>query len=130
MTIRRSSNPWQTSAKSARKWRTPCYPRWRRPPSRKVKKNGIFVIPGIGRLVRVDRKARMGRNPATGETIKIAAKKVGKFRIAKAAKDAIVPPKSKKATLTSKSPEPPKAAAKRRDGAGRESGRAASPVNL
>jgi DNA-binding protein HU-beta len=62
-----------------------------------VKKNGIFVLPGIGRLVRVDRKARMGRNPATGEAIKIAAKKVVKFRVAKVAKDAIVPPKAKKA---------------------------------
>ena len=62
-----------------------------------VKKNGVFVIPGIGRLVRVDRKARMGRNPATGAAIKIAAKKVVKFRVAKAAKDAIVPPKVKKA---------------------------------
>jgi len=62
-----------------------------------VKKNGVFVLPGIGRLVRVDRKARMGRNPATGETIKIAAKKVVKFRVAKAAKDAIVPPKKAKA---------------------------------
>ena len=62
-----------------------------------VKKNGLFVIPGIGRLVRVDRKARMGRNPATGAAIKIAAKKVVKFRVAKAAKDAIVPPKVKKA---------------------------------
>jgi DNA-binding protein HU-beta len=62
-----------------------------------VKKNGMFVLPGIGRLVRVDRKARMGRNPATGAAIKIAAKKVVKFRVAKAAKDAIVPPKVKKA---------------------------------
>jgi DNA-binding protein HU-beta len=61
-----------------------------------VKKNGLFVLPGIGRLVRVDRKARMGRNPATGQAIKIAAKKVVKFRVAKAAKDAIVPPKVKK----------------------------------
>jgi len=60
-----------------------------------VKKNGVFVLPGIGRLVRMDRKARMGRNPATGEAIKIAAKKVVKFRVAKAAKDAIVPPKKK-----------------------------------
>ncbi len=60
-----------------------------------VKKNGVFVLPGIGRLVRVDRKARSGRNPATGETIKIPAKKVVKFRVAKAAKDAIVPPKKK-----------------------------------
>ena len=50
---------------------------------REVKKNGIFVLPGIGRLVRVDRKARTGRNPATGETIKIPAKKVVKFRVAK-----------------------------------------------
>jgi DNA-binding protein HU-beta len=62
-----------------------------------VKKNGLFVLPGIGRLVRVARKARMGRNPATGETIKIAAKTVVKFRVAKAAKDAIVPPKKTKA---------------------------------
>jgi DNA-binding protein HU-beta len=62
-----------------------------------VKKNGLFVLPGIGRLVRVERKARMGRNPATGQAIKIAAKKVVKFRVAKAAKDAIVPPKAKKA---------------------------------
>jgi DNA-binding protein HU-beta len=61
-----------------------------------VKKTGMFVLPGNGRLVRVERKARMGRNPATGEAIKIAAKKVVKFRIAKAAKDAIVPPKAAK----------------------------------
>jgi DNA-binding protein HU-beta len=61
-----------------------------------TKKNGMFVIPGIGKLVRVDRKARLGRNPATGESIKIPAKKVLKFRIAKACKDAIVPPKVKK----------------------------------
>src|SRR5437867_1891233 len=61
-----------------------------------VKKNGVFVLPGIGRLVRVDRKARLGRNPATGESIKIPAKKVVKFRVAKAAKDAIVPPKKAK----------------------------------
>ena len=63
---------------------------------RETKKNGMFVLPGIGRLVRVDRKARMGRNPATGAAIKIAAKKVVKFRVAKAVKDAIVPPKKKK----------------------------------
>jgi len=60
---------------------------------RETKKNGMFVIPGIGRLVRVERKARMGRNPATGEAIKIPAKKVVKFRVAKAVKDAIVPKK-------------------------------------
>ena len=61
-----------------------------------VKKNGMFVLPGLGRLVRQERKARMGRNPATGEAIKIAAKKVVKFRVAKSAKDAIVPPKKAK----------------------------------
>jgi len=60
-----------------------------------VKKNGVCVVHGSGRLVRVDRKARTGRNPATGATIKIPAKKVVKFRIAKAVKDAIVPPKKK-----------------------------------
>jgi DNA-binding protein HU-beta len=60
-----------------------------------TKKGGMFVMPGIGKLVRVERKARMGRNPATGETIKIPAKKVVKFRVAKAVKDAIVPPKKK-----------------------------------
>jgi DNA-binding protein HU-beta len=49
-----------------------------------------FTLPGIGKLVLVNRKARMGRNPATGETISIPAKKVVKFRVAKAAKDAIL----------------------------------------
>lgn len=48
-----------------------------------------FTLPGLGKLIVVKRKARMGRNPATGEQIKIPAKKVLKFRIAKAAKDAI-----------------------------------------
>ena len=55
-----------------------------------VKKSGEFVLPGFGKLVRVDRKARMGRNPATGEEIKIPAKKVVKFRVSKAVKDAIL----------------------------------------
>ncbi len=57
-----------------------------------------FVLPGLGKLVLVNRKARMGRNPATGEAIKIPAKKVVKFRIAKACKDSILgaPPKKKK----------------------------------
>ena len=49
-----------------------------------------FTVPGIGKLVLVDRKARQGRNPATGETIQIPAKKVVKFKVAKAAKDAIL----------------------------------------
>jgi DNA-binding protein HU-beta len=60
-----------------------------------TKKAGSFTLPGIGKLVLAKRKARMGRNPATGETIKIAAKTVVKMRIAKAAKEAIVPPKKK-----------------------------------
>ncbi len=55
----------------------------------KEAKNG-FTMPGLGKLVLVQRKARMGRNPATGEQIKIPAKKVVKFKVAKAAKDAIV----------------------------------------
>ena len=49
-----------------------------------------FTIPGLGKLVKVKRKARMGRNPATGAVIKIPAKTVLKFRIAKAAKDAVL----------------------------------------
>ncbi len=49
-----------------------------------------FTVPGLGKLVLVNRKARIGRNPATGEQIKIPAKKVVKFRVAKAAKDAIL----------------------------------------
>ena len=58
----------------------------------KQAKNG-FTLPGLGKLVVVKRKARWGRNPATGEKIRIAAKKALKFRVAKAAKDAIMPPK-------------------------------------
>lgn len=49
-----------------------------------------FTLPGLGKLVVVSRKARMGHNPKTGEKIKIKAKKVLKFRVAKAAKDAIL----------------------------------------
>lgn len=49
-----------------------------------------FTIHGLGKLVKVNRKARMGRNPATGEAISIPAKTVLKFRIAKAAKDAVL----------------------------------------
>ena len=58
-----------------------------------TKKTGSFTLPGIGKLVLVKRKARMGRNPATGEAIKIPAKTVVKMRVAKAAKEAIVPGK-------------------------------------
>ncbi len=56
-----------------------------------TKKTGSFTIPGIGKLVLVRRKARLGRNPQTGKEIKIPAKTVVKMRVAKAAKDAIVP---------------------------------------
>ena len=49
-----------------------------------------FTLPGLGKLVLVNRKARMGRNPQTGQPIKIPAKRVVKFRVAKAAKDAIL----------------------------------------
>jgi DNA-binding protein HU-beta len=55
----------------------------------KEAKNG-FTIPDLGKLVLVNRKARIGRNPATGEQIQIPAKKVLKFRIAKAAKEAVL----------------------------------------
>ncbi|OGY90692.1 MAG: DNA-binding protein [Candidatus Komeilibacteria bacterium RIFCSPLOWO2_01_FULL_52_15] len=55
-----------------------------------VKKSGEFALAGIGKLVKVNRKARMGRNPATGETISIPAKTVVKFRVAKAAKEAVL----------------------------------------
>jgi DNA-binding protein HU-beta len=58
-----------------------------------TKKNGQFIIPGIGKLVKSQRKARMGRNPQTGAAIKIPAKTVVKFRVAKACKDAVVPGK-------------------------------------
>jgi DNA-binding protein HU-beta len=60
---------------------------------KETKKNGEFTIPGIGKLVKAERKARLGRNPQTGETIKIKAKTVVKFRVAKTAKDTIAPVK-------------------------------------
>ena len=55
-----------------------------------IKKNGEFVLPGFGKLVKQKRKARVGFNPKTQEKIKIPAKTVVKFRVAKAAKDAIL----------------------------------------
>lgn len=55
-----------------------------------VKKSGEFVVPGFGKMVKVNRKARMGVNPATGAKIQIAAKTVVKFRLAKAAKEAVL----------------------------------------
>ena len=60
---------------------------------KETKKSGVFVVPGIGRLVKAHRKARVGRNPQTGEAIQIKAKTVVKFRVAKAAKDSIAPKK-------------------------------------
>lgn len=57
---------------------------------RETKKVGEFVIPGIGKLVKKQTKARLGRNPATGAEIKIPAKIVIRFRVAKAAKDAVI----------------------------------------
>jgi len=60
---------------------------------KEAKKNGVFVVPGLGRLKKVQRKARMGRNPQTGQPIQIKAKTVAKFYVAKAVKDTIAPPK-------------------------------------
>lgn len=57
--------------------------------SSEVKKNGEFTLPGFGKLVKTTRKARDGRNPATGATIKIPAKTTVKFRLGKAMKDAV-----------------------------------------
>ena len=59
-----------------------------------TRKQGEFTIPGLGKLVKAQRAARIGRNPATGESIKIKAKTAVKFRLAKSAKDAVVPPKA------------------------------------
>src|SRR6202047_5602133 len=58
---------------------------------KETKKSGVFVVPGLGRLVKAHRKARSGRNPLTGEPIQIKAKTVVKFRVAQAAKDQLAP---------------------------------------
>ncbi|MCL2219449.1 MAG: HU family DNA-binding protein [Chitinispirillia bacterium] len=80
----------------------------------KEAKNG-FTVPGLGKLVLVQRKARTGRNPATGAVIKIAAKKVVKFKVAKAAKDNILgEAPAKKATAKKAAPAKKKAAAKKK----------------
>jgi DNA-binding protein HU-beta len=63
--------------------------------TKEVKSVGQFVVPGLGKAVKAHRKARVGRNPQTGEPINIPAKTVVKFRLAKAFKDAVVPPKKK-----------------------------------
>ncbi|MBV9958755.1 MAG: HU family DNA-binding protein [Acidobacteria bacterium] len=62
---------------------------------KEVKKNGEFTLPGFGKMVLAKRKAREGRNPATGETIKIPAKTTLKFRLGKSMKDSVVPAKKK-----------------------------------
>ena len=63
--------------------------------TKEAKSSGQFVVPGLGKAVKANHKARMGRNPQTGEAIKIPAKTVVKFRLAKAFKEAVVPPKKK-----------------------------------
>ena len=63
--------------------------------TKEAKSSGQFVVPGLGKAVKANRKARTGRNPRTGEAIQIPAKTVVKFRLAKAFKDAVVPPKKK-----------------------------------
>jgi DNA-binding protein HU-beta len=63
--------------------------------TKEAKGSGQFVVPGLGKAVKANRKARTGRNPQTGEAIKIPAKTVVKFRLAKAFKDAVAPPKKK-----------------------------------
>ncbi len=63
--------------------------------TKEAKATGQFVVPGVGKAVKAARKARVGRNPQTGAAIKIPAKTVVRFRLAKAFKDAVVPPKTK-----------------------------------
>lgn len=66
-----------------------------------------FTLPGIGKLVLVERKARMGRNPKTGEAIQIPAKTVVKFRVAKACKEAVLPKRPVSAPKATPQPAPP-----------------------
>ena len=63
--------------------------------TKEAKATGQFVVPGVGKAVKAARKARVGHNPQPGEAIQIPAKTVVRFRLAKAFKDAIVPPKKK-----------------------------------
>ncbi len=60
-----------------------------------ARRAGIFVLPGLGRLKKVQRKARMGRNPMTGEALKIPAKTTARFYLAKSVKDSVAPGKAK-----------------------------------
>src|SRR5919202_6454118 len=61
--------------------------------TQEVKNSGEFTLPGFGKLVLSERKAREGRNPATGETIQIPAKTTLKFRVGKSMKDTVLPKK-------------------------------------
>ena len=58
--------------------------------AKEAKKSGVFLLPGFGKLVLANRKARMGRNPQTGEPLKIPAKRVCKFRLAKSLKETVL----------------------------------------
>jgi len=78
---------------------------------RETKKKGEFVLPGIGKLIKQKRKARIGINPKTGEKIKIAAKTVVKLRVAKAAKDAVLGADAPAPSAPAKKAAPAKAAA-------------------
>src|ERR1700738_4347016 len=78
-----------------------------------IKKNGEFVLPGFGKLVKQKRKARSGFNPKTQQKIKIPAKTVVKFRVAKAAKDAVLGVKKLARSL---SREPKRLVLRRTDG--------------
>ncbi len=93
LTKTRSYVFWRRSSNSPTSRPQPVWKCSRTSPIKETKKSGEFTIPGIGKLVKAERKARLGRNPQTGETIKIKAKTVVKFRVAKAAKDAIAPAK-------------------------------------
>src|SRR5215813_10406561 len=72
--------------------------------AREVKSNGEFVLPGFGKLVKSERKAREGRNPATGETIQIPAKTTLKFRVGKGMKHTVLPKKSRFSSLLAQRP--------------------------
>jgi DNA-binding protein HU-beta len=82
---------------------------------KEAKKTGEFTIPGLGKLVKQKRKARMGRNPKTGQALKIAAKTTLKFRVSKSAKDAVlgVKKESASAPVAAKSAKPVKKVTRR-----------------
>ena len=85
-----------TDSTSSRELPASVWRHWRATALKETKQKGLFILPGIGRLVKSKRKDRMGRNPATGAAIKIVAKTVVKFRVAKDAQDFIAASKAKK----------------------------------